>query len=109
MQFYISCMYNKINKSKGYKECKVINMDMAKITSKGQITIPIDIRRKLGLKEGDKVLFIESGNNIILKNASQIMYEAQMAAEGIAEQIGVHNEDDVQALVDEVRYGRKIE
>lgn len=102
-------MYNRINRSKEYKECKVINMDMAKITSKGQITIPIDIRRKLGLKEGDKVLFIESGNNIILKNASQIMYEAQMAVEGIAEQIGVHNEDDVQALVDEVRYGRKME
>ncbi|NCC62263.1 MAG: AbrB/MazE/SpoVT family DNA-binding domain-containing protein, partial [Verrucomicrobiae bacterium] len=32
-------------------------MELAKITSKGQITIPVDIRRKLGVKEGDKVLF----------------------------------------------------
>ncbi|MBR5508946.1 MAG: AbrB/MazE/SpoVT family DNA-binding domain-containing protein, partial [Lachnospiraceae bacterium] len=36
-------------------------MELAKVTSKGQITIPIEIRRKLGLKEGDKVLFIEEG------------------------------------------------
>lgn len=25
-------------------------MDLAKVTSKGQVTIPIDIRKKLGLK-----------------------------------------------------------
>ena len=31
-------------------------MEIAKITSKGQITIPIAIRKLLGVKEGDKVL-----------------------------------------------------
>ena len=36
-------------------------MELAKVTSKGQITIPIDIRRKLGIKEGSKVLFITGG------------------------------------------------
>ena len=30
-------------------------MELAKVTSKGQVTIPIDIRRKLGVKEGDKI------------------------------------------------------
>lgn len=34
-------------------------MELAKVTSKGQITIPIDIRKKLGITEGSKVLFIE--------------------------------------------------
>ena len=34
-------------------------MELAKVTSKGQVTIPIDIRRKLGVKEGDKILFME--------------------------------------------------
>ena len=28
-------------------------MDLAKVTSKGQVTIPIDIRKKLGLKNGE--------------------------------------------------------
>ena len=37
----------------------VFAMELAKVTSKGQITIPIEIRRKLGIKEGDKVLLIE--------------------------------------------------
>lgn len=32
-------------------------MELAKVTSKGQITIPIEIRKKLGIKEGSKVLF----------------------------------------------------
>ena len=27
-------------------------MELAKVTSKGQITIPIEIRKKLGIKEG---------------------------------------------------------
>ena len=34
-------------------------MELAKITSKGQITFPISIRRILNLKDGDKVAFIE--------------------------------------------------
>ncbi|MEW6663496.1 MAG: AbrB/MazE/SpoVT family DNA-binding domain-containing protein [Bacillota bacterium] len=38
-------------------------MDIARISSKGQVTIPIEIRKKLGLKEGDKVVFLEKDNN----------------------------------------------
>lgn len=34
-------------------------MELAKVTSKGQVTIPVEIRRKLGIKNGDKVLFME--------------------------------------------------
>ena len=29
----------------------------AKITSKGQITVPIEVRRLLGVREGDRLLF----------------------------------------------------
>ena len=43
-------------------------MELAKITSKGQITLPISIRRKLKLKEGDKVAFIEKEGNYIIVN-----------------------------------------
>ncbi len=34
-------------------------MELAKITSKGQITIPIEIRRKLRLKEGIKYFLLK--------------------------------------------------
>ena len=38
-------------------------MKTATITSKGQITIPLAIRNKLGLDKGDKVDFVDLGNN----------------------------------------------
>jgi AbrB family looped-hinge helix DNA binding protein len=37
-------------------------MATAAVTSKGQITIPAEIRKKLGLKAGDRVRFIEGEN-----------------------------------------------
>lgn len=83
-------------------------MNLAKISANGQITIPVEIRRLLGLKSGDKILFFQKPNGeVVINNASaQALYKAQKAFEGVAEEIGVCTDDDVQALVDEVRYGR---
>lgn len=36
----------------------------AKVTSKGQITIPREVRRALGLRTGDKVLFERDGADV---------------------------------------------
>jgi AbrB family looped-hinge helix DNA binding protein len=33
-----------------------------RIASKGQVTIPIDVRQQLGLHEGDEVEFVVDGN-----------------------------------------------
>ena len=83
-------------------------MNLAKISANGQITVPAEIRHLLGLKSGDKILFFQNSNGeVVMNNASaQAIYKAQKAFEGVAEQMGVYNEDDVQALVDEVRYGK---
>ena len=35
-------------------------MELAKITLRGQITIPAEIRKKLCVKDGDKVVFIRA-------------------------------------------------
>lgn len=40
-------------------------MEQAKVTSKGQITIPKKIREKLHLGPGDKVNFVEDSNGEI--------------------------------------------
>jgi len=37
---------------------------LAKITSKGQITLPVEIRRSLGVKTGDKIRFVKQENGI---------------------------------------------
>ena len=44
-------------------------MELAKVTSKGQITIPIEIRKKLGIKNGDKILFVEESGRIYMMNS----------------------------------------
>ncbi|WP_347707427.1 AbrB/MazE/SpoVT family DNA-binding domain-containing protein [Colidextribacter sp. OB.20] len=86
-------------------------MNLAKISANGQITLPVEIRRLLGLKSGDKVLFFQKQDGeIVLSNASaQAIRKAQKAFAGAAEEIGVFNEDGVQALVDEVRHGRNVQ
>jgi len=40
---------------------------LAKVTSKGQITLPRDVRRRLGVRSGDKVLFEEVGIDICIR------------------------------------------
>ena len=82
-------------------------MELAKITSKGQITIPINIRKQLGVKDGDKVLFVNEGNKIIMMNASiNALLEAQQAFTGVAEELGIESEQDVVDMVNEIREQR---
>jgi len=79
-------------------------MEVAKITSRGQVTIPIDIRKKLGVKEGDKIIFFEDGNRIVVVNAAKVAFaNIQAAFAGEAERLGLTSEQDVVALVDDVR------
>ena len=69
-------------------------MEVAKITSKGQITIPISIRRRLELSEGDKVLFIYKPEGVMMVNPNNMQggasgdvvdaAETEMAAEAVA-------------------------
>ena len=53
-------------------------MNLAKISANGQITVPMAIRK------------------------------AQSAFSGAAETMGISNEEDVQALIDEVRYNSQV-
>ena len=75
-------------------------MELAKVTSKGQVTIPVEIRKKLGIKNGDKVLFIEDSGRIYMMNSSmEALREAQMAFKGEAERLGLKNDDDVMEMI----------
>jgi antitoxin PrlF len=40
--------------------------NVATVTSKGQVTVPLDVRRRLGLSEGDRLEFVtEQGVTVI--------------------------------------------
>ena len=82
-------------------------MELAKITSKEQITIPASIRKLLGVKDGDKVLFVQEGNRVVMMNASvNALLEVQKALQGMAQELGVKDEQDVVDMVKEVRAER---
>jgi len=83
-------------------------MEVAKITSKGQITIPVDVRRKMKLKDGDKVIFINEGGRYYVENAALVaINRIQEAFAGEAERLGLTDEDDVVDMVKEIRRERR--
>ena len=45
------------------------------ISSKYQITLPAKVREKMGIKAGDKVVFIEEDGKFVLKKLSDLMDE----------------------------------
>ena len=79
-------------------------IDNAKIMSKGQVTIPKDIREILGVSCGDRITFIVENGSVRLVNsavyAMQIL-QAQMADE--AEKTGLNSDDAVMEMVKEIR------
>ena len=84
-------------------------MNLAKVSANGQVTVPVEIRRRLNLKEGDKIIFFERNNGeVVINNASATaIINAQKAFEGATRDFCVNSEDDVQQLVDKVRYGER--
>ncbi|MDR0859011.1 MAG: AbrB/MazE/SpoVT family DNA-binding domain-containing protein [Oscillospiraceae bacterium] len=82
-------------------------MNLAKVSANGQITVPSEIRRLLGIRAGDKILFAQNANGeVVLNNASAAaIRKAQTTFAGVAEALGTPSEDDIQAWVNEVRYG----
>ena len=93
-------------------------MEMAKVTSKGQVTIPVSIRRRLGINEGDKLLFIDRPDGVMIVNPDTIGPERAddlSASQPPAPPVNARssapqtNGFDVAALLNEIRsIGSKI-
>jgi AbrB family looped-hinge helix DNA binding protein len=43
------------------------------VSQKGQITIPTDIQKIMGIKKGDKLILIQKGNKIVLEKSDKIV------------------------------------
>ena len=84
-------------------------VNLAKVSANGQVTVPVEIRRKLNLREGDKILFFERNNGeVLINNASAAAIKnAQKAFEGAFIDFGVNSEEDIQNLINEIRYSEK--
>jgi len=83
-------------------------MELAKLTSKGQITIPRDIREKMNLKTGDKILFFEENGRFFMQNSNSIVLsDFQKAMKGAAKEAGFNNPDDVTNYIKQLRKSKK--
>jgi AbrB family looped-hinge helix DNA binding protein len=83
-------------------------MEVAKVTSKGQITIPRDIRAKLDLKKGDKILFFEENGKCFFQNSASVALKAiQNSMKGEAEKAGFNDPEDVVKYIKSRRKTRK--
>ena len=43
------------------------------ITRKGQVTVPAEIRHKLGLKQGDRVMFRLADDQVLLRRSENVV------------------------------------
>lgn len=79
-------------------------VDNAKVMSKGQITLPKEIREQLGIGTGDRVILICKGDQVVMMNAA--VYAMKMLQDGMkdeAQKSGLETEEEINALVSKVR------
>ena len=80
----------------------------AVISSKGQITVPKEIRQILGVNNGEKITFIVIGNEVRIVNAAAYamkVLQTEMIDE--AAKAGFESEDDIVSFIKELRGGKK--
>ncbi|GHU99681.1 AbrB family transcriptional regulator [Clostridia bacterium] len=83
-------------------------MQTAKLTSKGQITLPLKVRQALQLQTGDIVAFVEKEGRFEISNSNELAFQkVRDAFGGEAERLGIRSIEDVVSLVKEYRNGRQ--
>ena len=79
-------------------------MDIARISSKGQMTVPVSVRKALNLKSGDKVIILEENGRYYIENAAMLAFNrVEDAFSGEAERAGFKTEEELQKYAEEVR------
>lgn len=76
----------------------------AKVMSKGQVTIPKNVREALGIDVGDRVTFIVDGNEIRMMNSAvYALKRFQKQMKGEAKKAGFMSEDDIAEWITKAR------
>ena len=107
IDFLSSLEYNiKCKESKEFQSFfeRMTNMEIAKISSKGQITIPVSVRKKLKLKTGDKIVIFEEDGRFYFENSAMLAFKrAEEAFAGEAAKAGFETEEDMRNYMREIR------
>ncbi|HEY8390103.1 MAG TPA: AbrB/MazE/SpoVT family DNA-binding domain-containing protein [Clostridia bacterium] len=81
-------------------------MDIAKLTSKGQLTLPVKIRKKLGLDTGDQVAFIEKDGTYVMVNANKLSYTRKIPSINISSIEASLNMEGLDVSKDSITYAK---
>ena len=86
-----------------YTETADMNEQLTIVTRKGQVTIPADIRRALGIKEGDKVAFVIEGDQVKLTRKGSVVEQTAGALKSDIPALSLREERDAaeQAIAEE--------
>ena len=72
----------------------------ARVMSKGQVTIPKNIRSILGINTGDRVTFVvENGSVRVVNSAIYALQRLQRQMKGAGEAAGLMTDEDVAAWI----------
>ena len=81
-----------------------VSFSTARVMPQGQISLPVDVRKNMGLSTGDQVALVYENNRVILVNpAVYAMETLQNEMQDEAENAGLATEDDIINLCREVR------
>lgn len=82
-----------------------------RIQERGQVTIPTKIRKKLNLRKGDVVMFVETEAGVLIKPAEVIVTQAfdkigeALRADGITQEKWMKRSRDIRKQLLEEMYG----
>lgn len=72
--------------------------DVVKVTSKGQITLPISIRKAIGISDDSYLLVEQIGDYVLMKKAEVRMKEINRILGNEAKKKGITKKDLLRAL-----------
>ena len=84
------------------KAANPIMFKMVKVSAKGQIAIPVEIQREVGIKKGDELILFRKGNRMVLEKPQGVMElledefsDLQAFTEASLGQIWLNKQDEV--------------
>ncbi len=86
-----------------------------RVQEKGQITLPTQFRKKMNLRKGDLVTFVETKDGVLIKSAKVLLTESldeigeALRAEGITLEQWIERGREIRGKLLEEMYGLKDE
>lgn len=82
-------------------------IDIGTVSARGQVAIPSEMREKMHLKDGEKVVFVLEGDTLLMKKVSSISWEEITRPLREAARKSGLKQSDIPRIIDEVRKRQK--